>query len=99
MKNINYQELLDEYKPQGRISSNANKLANGLIHDYCIQVGHGLARFLEVDICFDNHMALRVWVQMRLDELDSYVPEEVRAKLESELYDLLITSNFSYGYL
>lgn len=99
MKNINYQELLDEYKPQGRISSNANKLANGLIHDYCIQVGHGLARFLEVDICFDNHMALRVWVQKRLDAHKPYVFEEMRDKLESQLNDLLSNSSFGYGYL
>ena len=99
MKNINYQELLDEYKPQGHISSDANKLANGLIQDYCVQVGHGLARFLELDICFDNYMALRVWVQKRLDANKPYVFEEMRAKLEAELYDLLSTSGFGYGYL
>ena len=97
MKKINYQQLLDEYKPQGHISLDANKLANGIIHDYCIQVGHGLARFLEVDICFDNHMALRVWVQKRLDAHEPYVFEEMRAKLESQLNDLL--SNSSYSYL
>ena len=99
MKKINYQQLLDEYKPQGHISLDANKLANGLIRDYCIQVGHGLARFLEVDVCFDNHMALRVWVQMRIDVHKLYVFEEMRAKLESELYDLLSGSGFGYGYL
>ena len=97
MKKINYQQLLGKYKPQGHISSDANKLANGIIHDYCIQVGHGLARFLEVDICFDNHMALRVWVQKRLDAHEPYVFEEMRAKLESQLNDLL--SNSSYSYL
>ena len=99
MKKINYQQLLDEYKPQGHISLDANKLANGLIRDYCIQVGHGLARFLEVDICFDNHMALRVWVQKRLDADEPCVFEEMRAKLEAELYDLLSNSGFGYGYL
>lgn len=99
MKRINYPDLLAEYKSKGHISPDANKLANGFISEYCIQGGCGLARFLDVDVCFDNHMALRVWVQMRLDALDSYAPEEIRAKLESELYDLLITSNFSYGYL
>lgn len=99
MKKINYQLLLGEYKPQGHISLDANKLANGLIRDYCIQVGHGLARFLEVDVCFDNHMSLRVWVQMKLDTHKLYVFEEMRAKLESELYDLLSGSGFGYGYL
>lgn len=99
MKKINYEQLLDEYKPQGHISLDANKLANGLIRDYCIQVGHGLARFLEVDICFDNHMALRVWVQARLDAHKPYVFEEMRAKLESQLNDLLSNSSFGYGYL
>ena len=99
MKKINYQQLLDEYKPQGHISLDANKLANCLIRDYCIQVGHGLARFLEVDICFDNYMALRVWVQTRLDAHKPYVFEEMRAKLESQLNDLLSNSSFGYGYL
>lgn len=99
MKKINYQQLLDEYKPQGHISLDANKLANGLIRDYCIQVGHGLARFLEVDICFDNHMALRVWVQTRLDANKPYVCEEMRAKLESQLNDLLSNASYGYGYL
>ena len=99
MKKINYQQLLDEYKPQGHISLDANKLANGFIRDYCIQVGHGLARFLEVDICFDNHMALRVWIQTRLDAHKPYVFEEMRAKLESQLNDLLSNSSFGYGYL
>lgn len=99
MKKINYEQLLDEYKPQGHISLDANKLANGFIRDYCIQVGDGLARFLEVDICFDNHMALRVWVQARLDAHKPYVFEEMRAKLESQLNDLLSNSSFGYGYL
>lgn len=98
MKNINYQELLAEHKPQGHISSDANKLANGFIREYCIQLDYGLARFLEVDICFDNHMALRVWVQMRLDAYKPYVCEEIRAKLESELHDLLSSSGLGYGY-
>lgn len=96
MKRINYQELLADYKPQGHISSDANKLANGFIREYCIQMGYGLARFLDVDICFDNYMALRVWVQIRLDEYESYVLEELRAQLESELYDMLNGSGFNY---
>ncbi|CAM4129871.1 hypothetical protein PSAR109036_10495 [Psychrobacter arenosus] len=99
MKWINYDELLADYKPQGHISSDANRLANGFIREYCIQAGTELARFLDVDVCFDNHMALRVWVQMRLDMHESYVLEEVKSQLESELYDLLGGSCFSYGYL
>ncbi len=99
MKRVNYPELLAEYKSKGHISPDANKLANGFIREYCILAGWGLARLLDVDVCFDNHMALRVWVQMRLDALESYVLEEVRAQLESELYDLLSNSGFGYGYL
>ena len=42
-----------------------------------IQSGKGLARFLGVKSCFDNHMALRVWVQQRLDDNPDYLVKEM----------------------
>jgi len=98
MKIIDYQTLLADHKPQGHISAEANSIANALIRDNCIQAGNDLARFLEVDTCFNNHMALRVWVQNKLDNAPTkpVVAEEFRASLERELRDLF--TNPGYGY-
>ena len=63
MKIIDYDTLLQSHKRSGHLSADANIIANRLINDMQIRSGSGLARFLEVDICFDNHRALRVWVQ------------------------------------
>jgi len=89
MKIINYDKLFDEFKPDGAISKDANQIANTLIRELCIQSGKGLARFLGVKSCFDNHMALRVWVQKRLDAHDGYMAEDMGYQLQSELYRLL----------
>ena len=64
MKSIDYDKLHAAFKPSGYVSKDANTIANILIYDLCIQPGSNLARFLEVKTCFDNHMAMRVWVQM-----------------------------------
>ncbi|WP_227673070.1 MULTISPECIES: hypothetical protein [unclassified Psychrobacter] len=45
---------------RGQLSQDANVIANRLIRDMHILSGSGLARFLEVDVCFDKHRALRV---------------------------------------
>lgn len=95
MKVINYDELFSEFKPSGCIGAEANTIANTLICSLHIQAGNGLARFLSVDTCFDNHMALRVWVQRRLDTQESYVIDEICSQLETELYKLL--PNNGYG--
>ncbi|WP_299065641.1 hypothetical protein [uncultured Psychrobacter sp.] len=58
MKITNYDKLFFEFKPDGAISKDANQIANMLICELCIQCGKGLARFLGVKSCFDNHMAL-----------------------------------------
>ena len=50
------------------ISSKANKLAKELIIEFSIQPGCGISLFLDVNHAFDNHMAIRVWVQRMLDE-------------------------------
>ena len=89
MKIINYDKLFGEFKPDGAISKDANQIANTLICELCIQSGKGLARFLGVKSCFDNHMALRVWVQQRLDDNPDYLVNEMCQQLQSELYKLL----------
>ena len=89
MKIINYEELFAEFKRDGAISEDANEIANTLIRELCIQSGKGLARFLGVKSCFDNHMAMRVWVQKRLDANNDYMVDEMCNQLESELYGLL----------
>ena len=94
MKIINYEELFAEFKRDGAISEDANEIANTLICELCIQSGKGLARFLGVKSCFDNHMAMRVWVQKRLDANNDYMVDEMCNQLESELYGLLPQSGY-----
>ncbi len=96
MKIINYEQLFAEFKPDGAVSKDANTIANTLICELCVQTGTGLARFLGVKPCFDNHMALRVWVQNRLDAHHDYLIEDIRYQLQSELYGLLPHSGCSY---
>ncbi|BFM03363.1 hypothetical protein Psyaliredsea_20100 [Psychrobacter alimentarius] len=94
MKVINYEELFGEFKPDGAISADANLIANSLMRDLYISSGHNLARFLGVKRCFDNDMAMRVWVQKRLDSSLGYVVEDMRCQLQSELYELLPHSDY-----
>lgn len=89
MQVINYEKLLAEFKPNGYVCEDANTIANKLICKLHIQAGDGLSRFLNVDTCFGNHMAMRVWVQKRLDTYDSYIADEICSQLENELYGLL----------
>ena len=94
---INYEELFGEFKPDGAISDDANEIANALIRELYISSGHNLARFLGVKSCFNNDMAMRVWVQKRLDANLDYVIEDIRCQLQSELYELLPQSGYG-GY-
>ena len=94
---INYEELFAEFKPDGAISEDANKIANALMREFYISSGHNLARFLGVKRCFDNDMAMRVWVQKRLDAQGGYFVEDMSSKLQSELYELLPQSGY-VGY-
>ncbi|MGP5505288.1 hypothetical protein [Psychrobacter celer] len=96
MKIINYEELFAEFKRDGAISEDANEIANTLIRELCVQTGTGLARFLGVRSCFDNHMAMRVWVQKRLDANNGYMVDEMCNQLESELYGLLPQSGYGF---
>ena len=97
MKIINYAELFDELKRDGAISEDANEIANALMRELYVSSGYNLARFLGVKCCFDNDMAMRVWVQKRLDANLDYVIEDIRCQLHSELYELLPQSGYG-GY-
>ena len=94
---INYEELFSEFKRDGAISDDANEIANVLMRELYVSSGYNLARFLGVKRCFDNDMALRVWVQKRLDASLDYVIEDIRCQLQSELYELLPQSGYG-GY-
>ncbi|WP_394210438.1 hypothetical protein [Psychrobacter piscatorii] len=91
---INYEELFAELKPDGAISADANLIANALMRELYISSGHNLARFLGVKRCFNNDMAMRVWVQKRLDSSLGYMVEDMRCQLQSELYELLPHSDY-----
>ena len=91
---INYEQLFDEFKPDGAISEDANEIANALMRELYISSGHNLARFLGVKRCFNNDMAMRVWVQKRLDASLDYMVEDMRCQLQSELYELLPQSSY-----
>ena len=94
---VNYEELFSEFKPDGAISDDANVIANALMRELYISSGHNLARFLGVKHCFNNDMAMRVWVQKRLDASLVYMVEDMRCQLQSELYELLPHSDY-VGY-
>ena len=94
---INYEELFAELKPDGAISADANLIANALMRELYISSGHNLARFLGVKHCFNNDMAVRVWVQKGLDASLDYVIEDMCCQLQSELYELLPQSGYG-GY-
>ncbi len=96
MKIIDYDKLFAEFKHNGYVSEDANTIANMLIYDLYIQPGCNLARFLGVKPCFDNHIAMRIWVQKRLDASLEYVIEDMCNQLQSELYDLLSPSGYGY---
>ena len=97
MKIINYEELFGEFKPAGAISADANVIANSLMRELYISSGHNLARFLGVKRCFNNDMAMRVWVQKRLDASLNYVVDDMCYQLQSELYEILPQSGYG-GY-
>ena len=94
MKIINYEQLFGEFKPDSAISADANLIANALMRELHVSSGYNLARFLEVKRCFNNDMAMRVWVQKRLDAQDGYFVADMSIKLQSELYELLPQSGY-----
>ncbi len=94
MKIINYEQLFGEFRPEGAISEDANVIANALMRELYVSSGHNLARFLRVKRCFNNDMAMRVWVQKRLDAQDGYFIKDMSSQLQSELYELLPHSDY-----
>ena len=96
MKIIDYDKLHAAFKSSGYVSEDANRIANTLICELCIQSGVGLARLLSIDSCFDNHMALRIWVQKHLDANSGYFVDEMCRQLECELYGLLPQTGYGY---
>ena len=94
MKIINYEQLFGEFRPEGAISEDANVIANALMRELYISSGHNLARFLGVKRCFNNDMAMRIWVQKRLDAQDGYFIKDMSSQLQSELYELLPHSDY-----
>ena len=94
MKIINYEQLFGEFKRDGAISKNANEIANALMRELYVSSGYNLARFLGVKRCFNNDMAMRVWVQKRLDAQDGYFVADMSSRLQSELYELLPHSDY-----
>lgn len=94
MKIINYEQLFGEFRPEGAISEDANVIANALMRELHVSSGHNLARFLGVKRCFNNDMAMRVWVQKRLDAQDGYFIKDMSSQLQIELYELLPHSDY-----
>ena len=93
---IDYDKLHATFKPSSYVSNDANHMANSLICELCIQSGTGLARFLSIDSCFDNHTALRIWIQKRLETNLDYVFDDMCSQLQSELYELLPQTGYGY---
>lgn len=45
------------------ISLKAATLADWLIVSFQVQAGYGLAKYLKIASCFDNHTAIGLWVE------------------------------------
>ena len=50
------------------VSQEVDAIARELIQEFQIPKLYNLAFMLNVDRCFDNHQALRLWLQHLLDE-------------------------------
>lgn len=50
------------------VSKEADTVARELIHDLHIPKLYNLAFILQVNNCFDDHQALRLWLQRLLDD-------------------------------
>ena len=50
------------------VSPEADMVARELIYELQIPKLHNLAFLLKVNICFDDHQALRLWLQRMLDD-------------------------------
>lgn len=50
------------------VSQEADHVAHLLIQELHIQKLHNLAFFLNINKCFDDHQALRLWLQKLIDD-------------------------------
>ena len=50
------------------VSQEADAVARELIEEFQIPKLHNLAFMLNVNKCFDDHQALRLWLQRQLDD-------------------------------
>jgi len=50
------------------VSHEADTVARELIHELHIPKLHNLAFLLKINKCFDDHQALRLWIQRLLDD-------------------------------
>ena len=50
------------------VSHEADRVARELIHELHIPKLHNLAFLLKINKCFDDHQALRLWIQRLLDD-------------------------------
>lgn len=64
--------LKAQQRKNQRIKKQANAIANQLIIDFDIHEGLQMAYFLAVPQGLDNFMALRVWCERELAELNDY---------------------------
>mgnify|MGYP000353698887 CR=1 FL=1 len=68
---IDLYELKEQVRIKQRIKKQANNIANQLIVDFDIHEGFQMAYFLAVPQGLDNFMALRVWCERELAELNN----------------------------
>ena len=68
------------------VSPEADMVARELIHELHIPKLHDLAVLLEINKCFDDHQALRLWLQRMLDEGQAHyddLAQQARLRLMS----------------
>ena len=68
------------------VSQEADQVARLLIQELHIQKLHNLAFLLNINKCFDDHQALRLWLQQILDDEQTHyddLAQEARLRLMS----------------
>lgn len=68
------------------VSQEADQVARLLIQELHIQKLHKLAFLLNINKCFDDHQALRLWLQRILDDEQAHyddLAQEARLRLMS----------------
>ena len=64
------------------VSQEADAVARELIEEFQIPKLHNLAFMLNVNKCFDDHQAIRLWLQRQLDDVQAnYSNLSMKARL------------------